>query len=430
MKKTISGIRGIFGQDFDLRDALEFCSRFSALAGPSCAVGMDTRESGRMVLETAKAALMGSGVDVYDFGVVPTPVIFRESRRYGSGVIVTSSHNPMDWNGLKFTVSGRGINQDELSTILDGPHTPGTETGSDMPASTSYVEDAVKIIGSISGSPSIVVDLGGGAARHFAPRILKGLGCTVRTINDTPQECTRTVDPTADGLEELASMTMGGTGFAFDPDGDRLVVVDNGKKQSPDMTLGLGIAKSIMLGCKKFVLSVDSSVAIEEFAAQRGCSIHRSRVGEANVMDMMQRTGADAGGEGSSGGFVLPEFNYCRDGMLTSGLIASMLGDPAYNEVQNHMQGYHQVRTKIAAAGALHDMIIEKVRQELSGEFSETDMTDGVKGIIDEKSWILVRKSNTEDVIRVSVESDSPDRCMERIKNVTRLVNQCHEQAR
>lgn len=432
MKKTVSGIRGVFGKDFDLKDVLRYCGNFSSLVkSGKCVVGMDTRQSGRMVLETAKAALMRNGIDVFDLGMVPTPVVFREARRYGAGIIATSSHNPADWNGLKFVVDGRGINEGELPLILEGQDVPKSDIGSEQGAATTYLKEAVELIGTANDGPGVVVDLGGGAARDFAPDLLQVLGCRVETINDSLQGCRRSSDPTSDSLEELSAASSGkDMGFAFDLDGDRLVVVRNGRKQAPDVTLGLGVAKSIELGCREFVLSVDSSIAIEKFVKEKGCSVQRSKVGEANVIDMMLKTGAQAGGEGSSGGFVLPEFNYCRDGILTSGLIASMLDGPGFDEVLNFMEGYHQIRKKIAVDSRHHNRVIEKTLEKMSGEFSEISTVDGVKGIVDENSWVLIRKSNTEDVIRVSGESDIEDRCKRNVNDLVGMVNQCLEQVR
>ncbi|MCY4491677.1 MAG: phosphomannomutase [Thaumarchaeota archaeon] len=431
MKKTISGIRGIFGDDFDLIDVMRYCENFSSLVkSGKCVVGRDTRQSGNMVLESAKAALMKSGIDVYDLGMVPTPVIFREARKYGAGVIATSSHNPADWNGLKFIINGRGINKDELKVILENQDTHKQNIGAEYIAETTYLEEVARTIGNIGKNPDIIVDAGGGAARDFAPNLLQDLGCSVRIINHSLEECNRSPDPTSDNLEELCSLSLkADIGFAFDLDGDRLVVVKDGKKQSPDMTLALGIAKSIKLGCRKFVLSADSSVGIEIFAKEHGCSVQRSSVGEANVIDMMLKTKAHAGGEGSSGGFILADFNHCRDGILTGGLVASMLGEE-FDEILKYMKSYQQARIKVDVNSTYHDDIIEKVSKDMSDEFSDVNDMDGIKGIIDEKSWVLIRKSNTEDVIRISVESDGVDRCRDLLEKYSGLVNMYHEEIR
>ena len=127
-----------------------------------------------------------------------------------------------------------------------------------------------------------MVDLGGGAAKNTVPELLNKIGCTVKIINNDLQHSTRGPDPTTDSLSDLIKNTKK-IGFAFDLDSDRVVMVIDGKKRSPDLTLGLGIVKAMQLGYKKFVLSVDSSIGIEKYIIAHGGEIWRSKVGEANV---------------------------------------------------------------------------------------------------------------------------------------------------
>jgi phosphomannomutase len=208
------------------------------------------------------------------------------------------------------------------------------------------------------------------------------------------------------------------------------VVVKNGKKQTPDVTLGLGIVKSLELGYRKFVLSIDTSVSIEKFIKEKGGTVQRSKVGEANVIDLMLKTNAQAGGEGSSAGFILPEFNYCREGILTSGLIASMLGNEKFTEILNYMDNYYQIRDKIKVDSDFHDKVIEDVSSKFSKEYSEIITMDGIKGIIDDDSWILIRKSNTEDIIRISAESNNEEKCKKIVKHALKLVKESYDQIR
>jgi len=245
------------------------------------------------------------------------------------------------------------------------------------------------------------------------------------------QGCTRGPDPTSDNLSELVvASNKKDIGFAFDLDGDRLVVVRNGKKQTPDVTLGLGVAKSLELGYKEFVLSIDTSVSVEKFIKEKGGTVQRSKVGEANVIDLMLKNNAQAGGEGSSGGFILPEFNYCREGILTSGLIASMLGTSKFDETLNYMESYSQIRDKTPIDADFHDKVIEEVKSKFSKDYSETITLDGIKGIIDDDSWVLIRKSNTEDIIRVSAESNNEEKCKKIVKDTLELVNQSYDKIR
>jgi len=432
LKKTISGIRGIFGDDLNPKDILEFANNFSSLIkSKKCVIGKDTRPSGPIVQDAASASLMKNGIDVLNLGTVPTPVVFREARKYGAGLVISSSHNPIEWNGMKFIIDGRGINEQELPQIIEHQEIPKSNIGVESNISSTYIDDAKKIIGDIENRPEIAVDIGGGAAKGFAPELLEKIGCNVKTINENLEGCTRGPDPTYDKLSDLvAASNNKEIGFAFDLDGDRLVVVRNGKKQTADVTLGLGVAKSLDLGYKRFVLSIDTSVSVEKFIKERGGSVQRSKVGEANVIDLMIKNDAQAGGEGSSGGFILPEFNYCREGILTSGLIASMLGTPEFNEILNYMESYSQIRDKTPIDADFHDKVIEEVKSEFSKDYSETISMDGIKGIIDEDSWVLIRKSNTEDIIRVSAESNDETKGKEIVKNTLKLVNQCYDKIR
>jgi phosphomannomutase len=247
-------------------------------------------------------------------------------------------------------------------------------------------------------------------------------------INQELLDCSRGPDPTSDELVELSDATNNKEiGFAFDLDGDRLVVVRNGKKQSPDVTLGLGVAKSLELGYKKFVLSLDTSVSIEKFIKEKGGTVVRSKVGEANVIEEMIKNNSQAGGEGSSAGFILPEFNYCREGILTSGLISSMLKNSEFSEIINYMENYFQIREIIRVNIKFHDKIIENIKNDLLKKYSEVDTRDGVKAIIDEDTWILIRKSNTEDIIRISGESNNEEKCKNIIKDTTQMVKENYD---
>ena len=429
MKKTISGIRGIFGKDLHLKDVIEFSNNFSSLIkSQKCVVGRDTRPSGKMIQETISAVLMKNGIDVFDLGMVPTPVVFREARKYGAGIVISSSHNPIEWNGMKFILDGRGINEKELPQIINHQEILKSKIGKIKKIESTYIEEARKIIGNIENSPKIVIDNGGGAAKDFAATLLKNIGCDVEVINKELLGCSRGPDPTSDKLIELTNISKDKEiAFAFDLDGDRLVVVRKGKKQTPDVTLGLGIAKSLELGYKKFVLSIDTSISIEKFIKEKGGTVVRSKVGEANVIEEMLKNNSQAGGEGSSGGFILPEFNYCREGILTSGLISSMLENSKFSEILNYMESYFQIREKVEIDSNYHDKLIENIKNNLIKKYSEIDTRDGIKAIIDENTWILIRKSNTEDIIRISGESNDEEKCKKIINNTIEMVKENYD---
>ena len=426
----MSGIRGIFGEDLTLRDILKFSKNFSVLINSKkCVIATDTRPTAHMIAETVKAGLMQSGVDVYDLGVAPTPVAFRESRKYGAGVIVTSSHNPIEWNGLKMIIDGKGVNEKQLDTIINEQNPGKSKIGVEHKIESDYVADATKIIGKISDAPKVTVDVGGGAAKGFSSQLLEKVGCDVVTINSDFEKSSRGPDPTADTLQELVVNTKNrDIGFAFDLDGDRLVIVINGEKKNPDVTLGIGVVKALELGCKNFVLSQDTSISIEKYIKQNGGTVFRSKVGEANVTQKMIETKSQVGGEGSSGGFILSDFNYCRDGIFTSGLMASIIRKDAFIDALNFMEKYHILRDKVEYDLEYHDEILKMLYNKMKERFGNVETLDGLKAIIDEDSWVLVRKSNTENIIRISAESNSLQRVRNIHLQIKELIKQSYEQ--
>ena len=427
MKISISGVRGIYEKDLSLKNILEFCNNFSTLIElGECVIARDTRPTGKVILDNISTALMQNGINVYNLGMVPTPIVFREAKKYGAGIMVTSSHNPIEWNGLKYILKGRGINEDELAIVKTKQIIKKEKFGKEALIGSDYITEAAKIIGSVKNNPEVTVDAGGGAARNIVPELLGKIGCTVKTINNDLDSSTSGPDPTTDNLSDLIKNTKK-IGFAFDLDSDIMVIVSNKKKRSPDLTLGLGIVKAMQLGYKKFVLSVDSSIGIEKYIIAHGGEIWRSKVGEANVMQQILVHNADGGGEGSSGGFILPEFTMCRDGILTSGLVASMLEQKDFQNAINTFEKYFQSRTKISIPVQYHDKTIERLKEKLCEQY-ELDLLDGIKIKINSDSWALIRRSNTEDVIRLSLESNIMDVLKDKQTEITNLVNESYEE--
>jgi len=413
-----------------LNDVLKFSNSFSVLIkSKKCVVGTDTRLSRNIIAETVKAGLMQCGVDIYNLGVVPTPVVFKESQKYGAGIVVTASHNPTEWNGLKMLIDGKGINQEQLDLITNEQVTDKSKIGLENNINSAYVDEAAQIIGKVSDNPKVIVDVGGGSAKNIASSLLQKIGCDVITINNDLEKSSRGPDPTSDPLDELVSKSKNvDIGFAFDLDADRLVVVKNGKKLSSDSTLGLGVAKALELGCKNFVLSQDTSISIEKYIKKKGGTVFRSKIGEVNVIEKIVETQSCAGGEGSSGGFIFPDFNFCRDGILTSGLIVSLMRKDEFNDVLNLMEKYHQIREKIEVGLEYQEKVLKNLFDVLKEKYRNLQTLDGIKVIVDEDSWFLIRKSNTENIIRISTESNSLEDARNIHLQTKELVKQSYEQ--
>jgi phosphomannomutase len=414
MKISISGVRGIYGEDLNLHEVVRFGRLFASFLTQGkkrqCLIARDTRDSGKIILRTLSACLMERGIDVYDLDVAPTPVLFREAKRYGAGIVVTASHNPLEWNGLKFVTEGRGIFEEELNDILQGRVSDPDKFGATYSIKSNYLDDLYNLI-SVSDHHNDVAlgfDLGGGATCGYTDGLFKRLNYKFVCINDTPGISSRSPDPTSDDLSELSFLVRQNKldfGFAFDLDGDRVVVVhSNGQKQNPDSTLLLCIASALKMGARKFVTSLDTSICIKKLIDSNHGSMEYAKVGEANVVRKMLEVDAEAGGEGSSGGFILPKFNLCRDGLLAATIISS-LDRASIKECLKLGSEYSQIRSKIRANSSNHQILIEKLLDLLQSESSQISTLDGIKATFDEDSWVLVRISNTEQVIRISVES-------------------------
>lgn len=420
MKISISGVRGIYGVDLSLHEIIKFTGLFASIIKSEtrkCVLAQDTRPSSRIISEIVTASLMEQGIDVYNFGVAPTPLVFREARKYGSGFIVTASHNPLEWNGLKFIIKGRGIFEDELHSMLkktalsvESTSSNADILGRSFKCISEYVNEIVNFIEKSRYYRTLKVGLdpGGGATCGYANHLFKKLGGKFYSINDIHGVTSRGPDPTTDYLNELCMLVISNEldlGFAFDLDGDRLVVVNRkGEKLSPDATLLICIASAINLGMKKFVTSIDTSIAVEKFIKDHGGRFDFSKVGEANVVNKMLEVDAEAGGEGSSAGFIMPRFNMCRDGFLASAIISS-LDQKEVEEYLDFSSQYVQIRSKIPVDSSLHRKVIEKLNDSFKAESSVVLTIDGIKAIVDDDSWILIRPSNTEHAIRISIES-------------------------
>jgi phosphomannomutase len=407
---TISGIRGIYNRDLLPADIVAYTRSFSTLAAsPEVLMGRDTRSTGDLMGRLVGGALLDSGKSVIDYGVISTPALFRESRvRERAAVMITASHNEPEWNGMKFVLNGRVVAQAEFNRILkpvrDRSHKGG---GSVKPGPRpSYDRELVKMAGEGScDGVKVAIDVNGGAAIAHAPAILRALGCDLTVIGGTPGVFSRRIDPTNDDLELLTKTVRErhfDVGFAFDCDGDRLVLVDGeGTKRTGDYMLTLAIKETLPgLQDRSVVVSTDTTQAIDDVVSELGGRTYRSKVGEANVISGMAERHAEVGGEGSSGGLIDARFNLCRDSMLAAITIVGAIKRKG-PRVLDQVPSYHQVRLKLEMERKKALASIKRLQRENP----DADLLDGIKINVSRRSWVLIRVSGTEDVVRVSAES-------------------------
>jgi phosphomannomutase len=408
---SLSGVRGVLNRDMRLADVSVLATNFGRVTGArDLLMARDPRSTGPVLSKAVAAGMLSLGLTVFDYGIISTPALFRESRiRRLPAVMVTASHNEPEFNGLKFLVDGAGIGKELFDQVVRPPKARmgGFEPGVLKPGHRpSYVEDLIERFGtSTFDGVKVAVDLGGGAAITHAVQLLRKLGCEVTSVNDHYGVFSRRVDPVADELVLLRKVVKRkgcDLGLGFDCDGDRLVIVDpDGRKRTGDYMLTLALSEMLAeTGDKRVVVSVDTTQAVDDVARKMGGLVFRSRVGEANVVAKMKETGARLGGEGSSGGLIDGSFNYCRDSMLAALAIIRALkreGRRFLGSVPTYCQ--ERVALGIPKAKALKSI------KKLSSEYGEADLTDGFKLILPSRTWVLIRPSGTEDVVRVSAEA-------------------------
>jgi len=420
---SVSGIRGIPNKDFLYADAARFASNFAGMTGSGeILLARDTRSTGPAISRAVAAGLMSRGARVLDYGVISTPALFRESRvAKRPAVMVTASHNEPEYNGLKFLADGMGIGKEAFDAVVaDTDGGPGQFVAGSRRSvlRSSYADDLVSRFGAGScEGVSVALDLGGGAAITQAPRILKGMGCQVVSVNDAVGVFSRKVDPVADelvALRKLVKSSKCDIGLAFDCDGDRLVIVDDqGRKRTGDFMLTLALAEMLEQGGERnVVVSQDTTQAVGEVVERLGGKAFRSKVGEANVVKTMRDEGVTLGGEGSSGGLIDGTFNYCRDSMLAALVIVKAL-EAKGRKVYASVPVYHQERVALALPRA---KALRGIR-ELAGKYNGADTSGGLKVALSDHSWVLLRPSGTEDVVRVSAEADTAGKAVEIAKS-------------
>ena len=438
MKISISGVRGIYGQDLNLHEVNRFAGLFAGfIKSGKCVVARDTRPSSAIIAQLVSASLMAAGIDVYNLGIAPTPAAFREARKYGASIIITASHNPLEWNGLKFVIDGRGLFEHELEEMLrftsNGRHKFGNESRNEFQISSNYTDVVAEVAKGDNVSANVGIDTAGGAACGYAEDLFKKLGHKYYSINGIAGISSRGPDPTADDLTDLRGLITANKldyGFGLDLDADRVVVVNSkGEKLNPDATLLLCVARALEIGLKKFVTSIDTSVAIEKYILQNnGKVVAYAKVGESNVVSKMLDVNAEAGGEGSSAGFIMPKVNMCRDGLLAAATI-STLDKNTVEGCLNFASQFAQIRSKISANSLMHRAVIDRLPDIFKTESYSIITEDGVKAIIDEDSWVLIRASNTEHAIRISVES-KVEKAKAIYKNASEKVQTVYDQVR
>jgi phosphomannomutase len=427
LKIGVSGIRGVVGEFLTPALACAFGRAFGTYVGRGVVVvGRDTRATGEMLQHAVQCGLLSAGCEVLDLGVLPTPTIQMYAGATGArgGIALTASHNPPEYNALKlFNSSGLFFNHYERSELIDLYHESNFHEArneeircirQDLESPKRLHIDRVVRHVDVSRIRRrrfrVALDAVNGAGSIMTPDFLSmTLGCDLVAISTDPAKpFPREAEPRPEVLGELAELVRGkgcDIGFAQDPDGDRLAVIDeNGAVLDNDDVLALAVEAALERLPGDVVVNLTTSMVIDDIAAAHGRRVYRTPVGEANVVEMIQAVNAAIGGEGSSGGIIFPAVHLCRDSYSGMAMFLDRMAQTGLtiSQLAARLTRYYR---KIGKVAYQHGQL-GSVMQELETRFpdAQTDRTDGLKLIWPER-WIHVRASNTEPILRFSAEA-------------------------
>ena len=418
-------MRGVVGESMTPGLVLRIGQALGAMRPGTIAIGRDTRTSGPMLVHALKAGLMAAGCDVVDCGVLPTPAlqyIVRDT--FAAGAMITASHNPPEYNGVKIVErDGTEMGDTEVIALevklfrdeyaLSDWRGLGAERAA--PELVEHYLDGIlaHFPEGVGTGMTVAVDPGSGPATLTTPVLLARMGCEVHTINGEPDGTFpgRMPEPTEAGLAALAELvreTGAAFGVAHDGDADRAVFVDDrGRFLEENREFAL-IARHV---CRRrqgvIVTPVSTSQLIEEVADATGCTVRYTRVGSIYVARTMLGLIAAGipiafGGEGN-GGLIYPDHQFCRDGGMTAAMMIGLLAEAGrpLSALVDELPPYHFITRRLKTRRA--DEVIAAVEAAFP-DFS-ADRTDGVR-IAKGKTWALVRRSGTEPIVRVMVEAE------------------------
>lgn len=437
--KSISGIRGTIGgrsgEALTPIDVVKYTAAFARMirteGSKKVVVGRDARPSGKMISDLVCATLNGMGIDVLDLGLSTTPTVEIAVPAEGAagGIIITASHNPVQWNALKLlNEKGEFISAadgERLLALVDAEDFSFAEVKQlgKYESDDTYIDKHIATILALSSVDveairkaefKVVVDAVNSSGGIAVPKLLKALGVeTIKELNCEPTgQFAHNPEPLPENLRGISSEMQKGDydlGIVVDPDVDRLALIcEDGEPFGEEYTL-VAVADYLLnlhKGQKNTTVSnLSSTMALKDVTLQSGGEYFSAAVGEVNVVEKMKEVNALIGGEGN-GGIIFPELHYGRDALVGIALFLSHLAkfDKPVGFLRKKYPSYFIAKKKIELEAGLDvDLILEKIK----GKYAkyEIDVRDGVK-ILFEKEWVHLRKSNTEPIIRIYAESE------------------------
>lgn len=448
---TISGIRGIVGDSLTPQVVVKYVSAYAQLQktkghGNLIILGYDTRPAVEWIKHCVMGALAAEGIEVLDIGVVPTPTVqlIVQERKAAGGIVVTASHNPQMWCGLKFIeYTGIFLNQENCDAMFK--EQPLVYAPHDKLGKIDRWDGAIGLhIDKIAALPyvdkdlickhnfTVAVDTINGAGSLAIPRILHFFGCTLKQINTEPTGIfAHTPEPIPQNLTQLRELSKGcDLGVAVDPDSDRCVLIDeNGEPLVEEYTLALSVHLLLSkFGVKEPVCrNTSSSRAIDDICAQNGVTCYGTAIGEVNVAVKMEEVGSVIGGEGN-GGVMLTPLHIGRDALVAVALVLQLFAmerekNPKIkiSEIKGALPQWRISKLKIDLPRTCPiQELINTWKQNIIKEYGDKVKLNEVDGLrVDHPDWwVHVRKSNTEPVIRVIGEGHTQEEADKTCKKV------------
>jgi phosphomannomutase len=421
---SVSGIRGRVGEGLTPELVSSYAAGFGAWARGTIVIGRDSRVSGPMFHRAVIAALQSVGCDVIDVGLAPTPTIQLavEHHHAAGGLAITASHNPIEWNALKFIApSGLFLSAAEGAEMRDATTRGIPRATWDCLGRVSSDDEAIaRHIEAILALPYIDVpairrrafhvalDCVRGAGATIMPALLERLGCRVDAINlETDGRFPHPPEPIAENLhdlERLVRATRADIGFAVDPDVDRLALVDEtGSAIGEDYTLALAAGAVLRRQKGPVVTNLSTSRVVDDAAALAGVEVIRAPVGEVNVAIRMRDEHSPVGGEGN-GGVIVKDLHLGRDAPAGAALVLQLLLDEnqPLTRIVSRRPRYAIVKDKLDRPAGSLDSAYASLRTAFAG--AGVDTADGIRFAWGDR-WVHVRPSGTEPVVRVIAEA-------------------------
>ena len=422
------GVRRIVNQELTPEFASKLAAAYGTIIKGTVAVGGDPRTSTEMIKHSVIAGLLSSGCKVIDLGILPTPAVqFAVRNYYDGGVMITASHNPPKYNGLKFVdKDGIGIH-DEMEEKIEDMYfneNPDRVSWNELGEVfenhgiiDKYIENVFNRVDSDvikKAKLKVIVDCGSGAACFTTPYLLRKLGCEVTTMNCQPDGFFpgRNPEPTSENLQELKEVvksTNADLGIAHDGDADRTICIDeNGNFVFGDKTFAL-VEKDMLIenGGGTIVTTVATSAAIYDIAKEYKGEVIATRVGDLLVArELKDRKGLFGGEE--NGGLIFPDFVYGRDAALSTAKIVEIIAkeNKSLSELIEELPKYYSAKLKVECPDDLKTDVMEKI-VDATCEY-EVDTKDGVKILTDE-GWVIIRPSGTEPIFRCFAEAENEE---------------------